>query len=93
MSFKSLRLATAALILCGVTSLTACASHEETTTTYTTPAYATPDYASESTTTTTVVRTDDEEHHDSVLGATLNAVGTVILLPFRLVGDAIGLIV
>jgi hypothetical protein len=79
------------LILCGATSLTACASHEETTTTVTRPAAA--DSSAEATTTTTVVRTDDEEHHDSVLGATLHAVVTVVLLPFRLVGDAIGLLV
>ncbi len=91
MSIKSLRIATAALILCGATSLTACASHEETTTTVTRPAAA--DSSAEATTTTTVVRTDDEEHHDSVLGATLHAVVTVVLLPFRLVGDAIGLLV
>ena len=90
MSIKTLRIATAALILCGATSLTACASHEETTTTVTRPATAD---SSEATTTTTVVRTDDEEHHDSVLGATVHAVVTIVLLPFRLVGDAIELIV
>ena len=91
MSIKTLRIATAALILCGATSLSACASHEETTTTVTRP--ATADSSEATTTTTTVVRTDDEEHHDSVLGATVHAVVTIVLLPFRLVGDAIELIV
>ena len=88
MKLKTLRVATAALALCGTTMLAACSSHEETTTTVTRP-----DYATESTVTTTTVRTDDEEHHDSVIGATLHAVGTVILFPFRLVGDAISLLV
>jgi hypothetical protein len=42
---------------------------------------------SETTTTTT------SNEPDSVLGATFHAIGTIILFPFRLVGDAIGLIV
>ena len=88
MKLKGLRVATAALVLCGATTLAACSSHEETTTTV-----SRPDYPAESTVTTTTVRPDDEEHHDSVLGATLHAVGTVILFPFRLVGDAISLLV
>ncbi|HYL58837.1 MAG TPA: hypothetical protein VEU51_08190 [Candidatus Acidoferrales bacterium] len=49
------------------------------------------DSESSSTTTTTTVTTADEP--DSVLGATLHAVGEVILFPFRLVGDAVELIV
>ena len=43
------------------------------------------------TTTTITTKTDTKsnpEHSDSVLGATANAVGTLIAAPFRLVGDA-----
>jgi hypothetical protein len=43
--------------------------------------------------TTTTTTTTTSEEPDSVVGATLNAVGTVILFPFRLLGDAIELIV
>jgi ABC-type oligopeptide transport system substrate-binding subunit len=42
-------------------------------------------------TTTTTTKTDTQSapsQPDSVLGATANAVGTVIAAPFRLVGDA-----
>ena len=39
-------------------------------------------------TTTTTTDTTKTEEHDSVLGATANAVGTVVAAPFRLVGDA-----
>jgi len=58
--------------------------HSETTTTRT---YDSSDPPATTTTTTT---TNDEP--DSVLGATFHAIGTVILFPFRLVGDALGLI-
>jgi hypothetical protein len=51
----------------------------------------TRDTAPPSTTTTTETTTSKKP--DSVLGATAHAVGTVILFPFRLVGDALGLIV
>jgi hypothetical protein len=51
----------------------------------------TSDTAPPSTTTTTETTTSKKP--DSVLGATAHAVGTVILFPFRLVGDALGLIV
>jgi hypothetical protein len=39
-------------------------------------------------TTESTTTTQSEEHHDSVLGATANAVGTIIAAPFRIVGDA-----
>ncbi len=51
-----------------------------------------PDPSDPGTATTTTTTTTDNEP-DSVLGSTLHAVGTVILFPFRLVGDAVGLIV
>jgi hypothetical protein len=87
MKIQTLRSATAALIVYSMISVTACASHEETTTTVTP---ATAEYPATATTTTTTV---SNEEHDSVVGATLHAVGTIILFPFRLVGDAISLIV
>jgi len=40
--------------------------------------------------TTTVTSTEAKAGHQSVLGATLHAVGWVIALPFRLVGGLIG---
>lgn len=48
-------------------------------------------YNTGQTTTTTTTTTSDEP--DSVLGATTHAVATIILFPFRLVGDALGLLV
>jgi hypothetical protein len=64
-----------------------CSSQSETTSTTTTSAE--PQAAP--TTTTSTTTTSNEP--DSVLGATFHAIGTIILFPFRLVGDAIGLIV
>jgi hypothetical protein len=86
---KSFRAAALTLVIFGASSITSCATHQETTRTTVTPANASESY--QPTTTTTTVTTDDRP--DSVLGATLHAVGTVILFPFRLVGDAIGLLV
>jgi hypothetical protein len=66
-----------------------CASEQTKTvqsTTTTTPAQP-------QTTTTTTTETTKPQEPDSVLGAMAHAVGTVILFPFRLIGDAVGLIV
>jgi hypothetical protein len=52
------------------------------------PSSTTPGGPSATTTTTT-----QSNEPDSVLGATLHLVGTVILLPFRIVGDVLGAIV
>ena len=65
-----------------------CASEQTETVRRTT---TTNDTALPATTTTTETTTSNKP--DSVLGATAHAVGTVILFPFRLVGDALGLIV
>jgi hypothetical protein len=60
------------------------------------PDAAAPDAGAQSappqpaTTTTTTTTTSSEP--DSLLGATFHAVGTIILLPFRLIGDALELI-
>ncbi|MGO9605867.1 MAG: hypothetical protein ACLQAT_21180 [Candidatus Binataceae bacterium] len=67
-----------------------CSSQSETTTT-TSETTASDPSAAPTTTTTTTTTKDDEP--DSVLGATFHAIGTIILAPFRLVGDAISLIV
>ena len=64
--------------------------HTETTTTRT---YDSSDPAPDSSTTTTTTTTTTTDEPDSVLGATFHAIGTVVLFPFRLVGDALGLIV
>ena len=66
-----------------------CSSQSETTTTTTTSEV--PQSAPTTTVTSSTTTTSNEP--DSVLGATFHAIGTIILFPFRLVGDAIGLIV
>ena len=66
-----------------------CSSQSETTTTTTTSAVP----QSDPTTTITSSTTTTSNEPDSVFGATFHAIGTIILFPFRLVGDAIGLIV
>lgn len=76
---------TAMLLICAGSQ--GCSSQQTTETTV-----SRPDSDSErsSSTTTTTITTDEP---DSVLGATLHVIGTVVLFPFRLVGDAVGLIV
>ena len=90
----SKRLQFLAIIFCFLAgpAFSSCSSHEETTqqTVTTSPDYS-DSTAPPATTTTTTTTTDNEP--DSVLGSTLHAVGTIILFPFRLVGDAISLIV
>jgi len=70
-------------------------STERTTTTVTTDTKPLPPASDESTppsqTTTTTTKTTTNEPQ-SVVGATANAVGTVILFPFRVVGDTLELI-
>ena len=63
-----------------------CSSHSETTTTTTSE-------EPQSAPATTITTSTTSNEPDSVLGATFHALGTIILFPFRLVGDAIGLIV
>lgn len=50
------------------------------------------DTANPPATTTTTTTTTKSDQPDSVLGATVHAVGTVVLLPFRVVGDTLELI-
>jgi uncharacterized protein YceK len=64
-----------------------CSSQSETTTT------TTSEEPQSAPTTVTTSTTTTSNEPDSVLGATFHAIGTIILFPFRLVGDAIGLIV
>jgi hypothetical protein len=79
----------ASCILCAPFAICSCSSQESTTQRTVSTNYSDPD--APPTTTTTTTTTDNEP--DSVVGSTLHAVGTIILFPFRLVGDAIGLIV
>ena len=78
------------ILLMGAPMVSGCSSQSETTTTQQTTASTDPE-ASPATTTTTTTTTSDEP--DSVLGATFHAIGTIVLFPFRLLGDAIELIV
>ncbi|MFZ1886421.1 MAG: hypothetical protein WAU33_00210 [Candidatus Binataceae bacterium] len=73
-----------AVTLAGPAMLSGC-SDQQTTTTTVQP--ADPDAPAGTTSTTTTTN-----EPDSVVGSTLNAVGTIILFPFRLIGDALGLI-
>jgi len=80
------------LALCATLAFSGCATHQETT--QTTQTTTTPTYNDDSSppsqTTTTTTTTSDEP--DSVVGSVFHAIGTVILFPFRLIGDALGLI-
>lgn len=77
-----------------VPSIPGCASQPETKTVEKTTTTTNNPEPPKSTTTTTITRTEtSEKQPDSILGATAHAVGTVILFPFRLIGDALGLIV
>jgi len=64
-----------------------CSSQSETTTTTSSEPQSAP------TTTATSTTTTSSDEPDSVPGATFHAIGTIILFPFRQVGDAIELIV
>ena len=79
-----------ALIVSALAVFQGCASEQTETVRRTT---TTSDSAAPPPTTTTTTETTTSRQPDSVLGATAHAVGTVILFPFRLVGDALGLIV
>jgi hypothetical protein len=61
-----------------------------TSTTQTTVTQSDPASPAPAATTTTTTTTTSEP--DSVVGSTFHAIGTIILFPFRLVGDALGLI-
>ena len=77
---------TAILLICAGSP--GCSSQQTTETTV-----SRPDSDSESSSSTTTTTTTTTDEPDSVLGATVHAIGTVVLFPFRLVGDAVGLIV
>jgi len=72
--------------------LASCGGQQQTTQTTSSSNASGPAATSAAPPTTTTTTTTTEEP-DSVVGATLNAVGTVILFPFRILGDAIDLIV
>lgn len=74
-------------IVCACPMLQSCAdsSRETTYTTTSEPGYA---YSETSTTTTTTT----SNQPDSVVGATADAAGTIVEAPFRIVGDALGIL-
>jgi hypothetical protein len=92
---------TAILLILGATLWTApllqgCSGEQsqtvERTTTTTHPGADSANANDDTTTTTTKTTTQTPDEHSSVLGATANAVGTVIAAPFRLVGDALEIV-
>jgi len=90
MKVRILPLVTLLVALVAPVAIQGCSSHSETTTTRQETTTANPPPATTTTTTTTTTK-DDEP--DSVLEATFHAIATIVLFPFRLVGDAIGLLV
>jgi hypothetical protein len=81
---------TVVAVFCAGTLLQSC-SDTGSQTTYTTssdPGYGYGNSPSETTTTTTY----SNNQPDSVVGATGNAVGTIVAAPFEIVGDALGII-
>ena len=79
-----------ALFVCAAPIAQSCSTQEGTTTVQTTAADPASGPVTTGQTTTTTTTTDNEP--DSVLGATFHAIGTIIAFPFRLIGDALGLI-
>ena len=80
---------TVVAVFCAGTLLQSC-SDTASQTTYTTsndPGYG---YGNSPTETTTTTTTNNQP--DSVVGATGNAVGTIVAAPFEIVGDALGII-
>jgi hypothetical protein len=90
----------AAVVSFAVALAPGCASSQKTTTVTTTTrpdggaAYAQPpaDPSPSPVQGTSTTTTTQSNEPDSVLGATAHAIGTIILFPFRLIGDALGLI-
>jgi len=80
-----------ALLFSAIEVFPGCAS-QQTKTTHSTTTTSTPSKPQASTTTRTET-TEQQQKPDSLFRATARAVATVILLPFRLIGDAVELIV
>jgi hypothetical protein len=93
----------AALAFCAVVLAQGCSSGERTTTTTSVTrsdgGAVTSDYGgpqagyAQAPATTTTTTTNQSNEPDSVLGATTHALVTIVLLPFRIVGDALDLII
>lgn len=73
-------------MLCACPLLQSCADTSSQTTYTTTSDPSNPTVAQTTTTTTTT------NQPDSVVGSTADAAGTIVAAPFRLVGDAVGII-
>lgn len=84
-----------AVIVSAGPMLSGCANdqeHSKTVEQTTTGSPGNPNNQTTTTTTTTADKSSTKEP-DSILGATAHAIGTVVLFPFRLIGDAVELIV
>jgi uncharacterized lipoprotein YajG len=75
--------------------LSGCASEQEHSKTVERTSTSSTGNPNNQTTTTTTTTTDKSstKEPDSILGATAHAIGPVVLFPFRLIGDAVELIV
>jgi cytoskeletal protein RodZ len=97
MKMKPLMLSMIVSLLVGMPMVQSCAGQQRTTTreTTTTEPVSNADASAETEPRqrTTQTTTTSSNEPDSVLGATAHAVGTIILFPFRLIGDAVDLIV
>jgi hypothetical protein len=78
-----------AAMLCACPMLQSC-SDSSSQTTYTTTSE--PGYGYSPTETSTTTTTTTTNPPDSVVGATADAAGTIVEAPFRIVGDALGVI-
>ena len=76
-------------IVCACPMLQSCADSSRETT-YTTTSE--PGYDSSPTETSTTTTTTTTNQPDSVVGATADAAGTIVEAPFRIVGDALGIL-
>jgi hypothetical protein len=77
---------TALLGMCPILQSCSDSSRQTTYTTTSEPGYG---YSPAETTTTTTTTTNEP---DSVVGATADAAGTIVEAPFRIVGDALGIL-
>jgi hypothetical protein len=90
---KARRLLVVGALLCVVSIAPGCSSEQSTSTTTTRSTVSNPDNASGSAETypapppsSTTTTTTSSSEPDSVLGATFHLVGTIIMLPFRIIG-------
>jgi len=91
MNKASLILISSAVVVC-FSVLQGCSAGQTQTEQQTTTTRTDPDDPDATTTTTKTDTQTNSAQPDSVLGATANAIGTVVAAPFRLVGDALEIV-